>query len=85
MLLHNTVYCVKLGGGHLLRYSNTVVSAGLTKCPHRHYLTKKVMLNNKHSSELAPYRKGGELAWIRYEVIRSLSPYLYRVTRWIAM
>ena len=34
---------MQLNGEDLSRYSNKIVSVGLRKCPHCHYLTKKVM------------------------------------------
>jgi len=43
MLCNNTVYCVKLSGEDLSRYSNKIESVGLRKCQYYHYLTKKVM------------------------------------------
>jgi len=43
MLWGNTTHCVELSGEYLSRYSNKIESAGLRKCPHYDYLTKKVM------------------------------------------
>jgi len=43
MLWGNMMYCVKLSGEDLLRYSNNIESVGLRKCLNCHHLTKKVM------------------------------------------
>jgi len=40
MLWGNTLYCVKLRGKDLSRYSNKIESVGLRKRPYYHYLTK---------------------------------------------
>ena len=41
MLWGNTVYCLKLSGEDLSRYSNKIESVALRVCPHYHYLTTK--------------------------------------------
>ena len=51
MLWSNTAYCVKLSGEDLSCYSNEIESACLRKCPHYHYITKKVMPQYKHLAE----------------------------------
>ena len=43
MLWGNTVYCVKLSGEGVSRYSNKIESVGLRKCSYYDYMTKKVM------------------------------------------
>jgi len=55
MLCGNTAYCVNLSGKDVLSYSNKIESVRLTKCPYYQYHIKKVMSNNKHFPELAPY------------------------------
>jgi len=37
------LYCAWLSGEDLSRYSNKIESIGLSKCPYKRYLTKKVM------------------------------------------
>jgi len=42
MLWGNMVYCVKLSGEDLSRYSNEIESVRFKNSPYYHYLTKKV-------------------------------------------
>jgi len=53
----NTAYCVKLSGEDLSRYSNKIESVGLKKCPHYHYLSKKVM------SQQQTFLRAGPTSW----------------------
>ena len=47
---------------HAKFYLNKIKSAATRKCPYYHYVTNKVIHNNKHFSELAPHNGGKQLA-----------------------
>jgi len=74
MLRDNTEYCVKLSCEDLSRYSIKTESAGLRKCPHYHYLTKKMIdiTITNISQSLPRIMAGKQRAQTWYEEIMSL-------------
>jgi len=79
----NTLYCVKLSGEDLSRYSNEIESVGLRKCPHYHYFIKRKWCHsNKRFSELSPLHIMAEkwLAW-RNDVTVTLCTRLFACQR----